>query len=204
MLNHHLTRNMFDQVLENEGFLNFTRAMNRSVPLTSTDSTPGRMTLGTGNNTNRTSSLNHTTGFNNETAVNSTLTAIANSPESFYRRVLPRETIVFIVISVLQYWWLIGLERILPARSRHKYVLHQREEKVEESEDREEEVVKKWIAQGRVRRASLNWCNTFLKWLLDLTVGRVWYHTVEHVVTMLLRFHSPKMVLRGLTGVSRP
>lgn len=219
---HHLSENMFDQVLENERFLNMTNALNRSASLDSTNNTPGGLTLGAGDTTNKTLSFNHTIDHNNGTGINGTFSALlsngtlingtfsatngspgsAESAESFYGRRLPREVVIFMVISALQYWWFIWLERTLPARPRHRE--YQREEKVEESEDREEEVVKKWIAQGRVHRASLNWCNTLLKWLLELTVGRLWYHTVEHVLRVLLKFQSPKTVLEDLISVSHP
>lgn len=204
ILSYHLSENMFDQVLKNEAFLNMTNALNMSIPFASTNNTPGRLTLDAGDSTNGTLSLNDTTGLNNKTAINGTLSATKNPVESFYGRRFPREVVICLVISALQYWWLIWLERMLPARPRYRHVSYQREEKVEESEDREEEVVKKWIAQGRVHRASLNWCNTFLKWLLDLTVGKLWYHTVAHVIRVLLKFQSPKSVLEGLKSVSHP
>lgn len=174
------------------------------MPFDSTNNTPGRLTLDAGDTTNRTLSLDHTTGLNNKTAINGTLSATKNPVESFYGWKFPREVSIFLVTSALHYWWLIWLERMLPARPRYRHVPYQGEEKVEESEDREEEVVKKWIAQGRVHRASLNWCNTFLKWLLELTVGRLWYYTVEHVIRVLLKLKSPKSVLKDLTSVSHP
>ncbi|KAB2109021.1 hypothetical protein AG0111_0g2686 [Alternaria gaisen] len=118
--------------------------------------------------------------------------------ESFYGRELPREVLIVFVLVILQYWWFVGLEKILPARPRRRDVTYQGKEKVEESEDREEEVVKKWIAQGRVNRASLNICNTFLKWVLELTVGTLWVLTVQHVLRQLLKLNSPMSVFNGL------
>ncbi|KAF2437756.1 hypothetical protein P171DRAFT_424555 [Karstenula rhodostoma CBS 690.94] len=90
--------------------------------------------------------------------------------ESFYTKKLPLDVVAMLIMGVLQYCWLLRLEHALPARSRRRDVVVK--EKGEMDEDREEEVVKKWIAQGRVRRASLNWCNTLFKWILNLTVGR--------------------------------
>ncbi|CAI9636974.1 hypothetical protein GT037_004093 [Alternaria burnsii] len=118
--------------------------------------------------------------------------------ESFYGRELPREVLIAFILVVLQYWWFVGLEKILPARPRRRDVTYQGKEKVEESEDREEEVVKKWIAQGRVNRASLNICNTFLKWVLDLTVGTLLFLIVQHVLRQLLELNSPMSVFNGL------
>ncbi|CAO2655701.1 Nn.00g045040.m01.CDS01 [Neocucurbitaria sp. VM-36] len=194
ILSHHLSGNIFNQVLKNEGWLNMTNAWNVSTSLNPTNNTSGRLTLDAGHATNSTLSSNHTTTFN------STLSGTEKSPESFYVRTLPREVIIYMVMSALHYWWFIWLERMLPARPRYRLVPYQQEEKVEDSEDREEEVVKKWIAQGRVRRASLNWCNTFLKWLLEIIMGNLWYITVEHVVRALLKLQSPKMILDGLTS----
>jgi hypothetical protein len=118
--------------------------------------------------------------------------------ESFYGRELPREVLIVFILVILQYWWFVGLEKILPARPRRRDVTYQGKEKMEESEDREEEVVKKWIAQGRVNRASLNICNTFLKWVLELTVGTLWFLTVQHVLRQLLKLNSPMSVFVGL------
>lgn len=204
VLSHHLSGNMFEQVMENEGFQNMTNAWNKTMTLAATtnNTLEKQLTLDAGDTRNITLSINNNNI--NGTTANSTLSTTETPPESFYGRWLPREIVVFALISVLQYWWLIWLERILPARPRRKTVPHQQHEKVAESEDREEEVVKKWIAQGRVRRASLNWCNTFLKWVLEFSVGKLWYHTVEHVFRVLLKFQAPSTILQGLKSVSCP
>lgn len=199
MLNYHLSENVFDHILENEGFLNMTNALNRSIPLPSARNTTVRQNLATGAATNTSLSLNHTAGQFNRTEMNDIFSTTKTSPKYFYSRRLPREVVIFLVISALQYWWFIWLARVLPARSRYREVANQQNDEVEENEDREEEVVKRWISQGRVQRASLNWCNTFFKWMLEMTVGRLWYRTVEHVVRMLLKLHSPKSLLEGLS-----
>lgn len=192
---------MFDQVWENEAVLNLTNTWNRTT-VNATHVTPGRLTLDAGNTTDTTLLLNQTTSLYNSTAINGTSSHREDPPESFYGRFLPREVVIHLVVSALQYWWLIWLERLLPARPRYNYVPPQQEEKMEESEDREEEVVKKWIAQGRVRRASLNWCNTFLKWTLEMTVGQLWTYTLEHVIRVPLMLKSPKRILDDLPSVS--
>lgn len=47
--------------------------------------------------------------------------------------------------------------------------------------------VLQWIAQGRVRRSSLSWCNTLAKWLLTTTLGVALqagvYQTVDTLAT---------------------
>lgn len=107
----------------------------------------------------------------NATAANQTFSALRDNPVSFYREILPMEIISFLVLSIFQYCWLIGLERAFPARPRRTNVLV--DEKVGVDDPREEEIVKTWIARGRVRRVSLSWCNTWLKWVLNLTIGRL-------------------------------
>ncbi|KAF1845093.1 uncharacterized protein K460DRAFT_354945 [Cucurbitaria berberidis CBS 394.84] len=130
---------MFDEVMQNEGYLNMSNAINKTKPITSTNNTPVRLALDAGETMNTTLSLNHTTGLNNGTLID------PYSPEMFYRWRLPMEVIISLVTYALQYWWLILLERMLPARSRPEYKERppQLEEKVENSEDREEEFVQK-------------------------------------------------------------
>ncbi|PVI05764.1 hypothetical protein DM02DRAFT_516207 [Periconia macrospinosa] len=115
--------------------------------------------------------------YENATAHNGTLGATTGDQrvlESYYQRELPRGIVIVLIMSSLQYCWFIWLEKMFPARPRLKEVPPQGYEKVEKYEVREEEVVKKWLAQGKVRRALLNWCNTFLKWVINLTIGRIW------------------------------
>lgn len=162
--------------------------------------TTAQPTLGAGNATDKSLSyyLNGTSGW---TASKATISPIQYPPEeSFYWRSFPRAIVVYMILAAMQYWWYIALEKILPARPRYKDAVPGA--RFEESEDREEEVVKKWIAQGRVNRASLNWCNTFLKWTLDMTVGRVWHRTAYHVFTWLLKWQHPRKLMGNLTGVS--
>ncbi|KAF2033122.1 hypothetical protein EK21DRAFT_59322 [Setomelanomma holmii] len=175
ILGHHLSENMFDEVWKDEVFLNMTSVLNQTTPYASANSTSRRLTIESGTTTN-TTSLNRALTINNATSINATTTNTSSSSQSIYSWKLPREVAIMVVISALQYYWFIWLEKMLPARPRRKDVPYQRHEKIEESEGREEEIVKRWIAQGRVKRASLNWCNTFLKWVVELTIGRLWYH----------------------------
>jgi len=201
---YHNAGSVFGTVLEDEGYLNMTNAVESSLFNSTKPNTSGRLALGAGDAANMTSSFSNSTILVNGTMVNGTSTDPGSSPESFYGRKFPRRLFVRFMLSALVYWWLIFLERMLPARPRRREVLYQREEKVEESEDREEEVVKKWIAQGRVRRASLNWCNTFLKWLLHVTVGRLLYEVADHILNNFLQLKSPREALEGIKTVSYP
>ncbi|KAF3048022.1 hypothetical protein E8E12_007242 [Didymella heteroderae] len=112
---------------------------------------------------------------------------------------LPRTAVVVILISTLQYYWMAWLERVLPSRPRRRGVV----EPVDgegESDIHEEKIVKRWIAQGRVKRASLNWFNTFLKWVLELTIGRLWYHAIEHALYTLLELQHPRNIMLEING----
>jgi hypothetical protein len=200
---HHISNDMVEQITNNEGYANFTNAMNNSMSFNSTNDAPRRLTIDAGGAANITSSLNRTTSLVNKQATNSMFSMTGNSEEPFYST-LPREVFIHFVLYTLQYCWFIGLEKMLPARPKRREVLHEGKEKVEENEDREEEVVKKWVAQGRVRRASLNWCNTFLKWMINMTVGRLWFHATGLATAKLLELQSPKLLFKGFRSVSRP
>jgi hypothetical protein len=199
ILDNHLRGNTFDKMMENEVFMTMWNAVDKLAFKVTNNAThangPGPLTLDAGNTTNTTLSLNQTIASNGGWQN-------LNPQPPFYCQRLPRELVVHMVIFALQYWWFVGLERILPARPRSKEVPRQRENKVELSEDREEEVVEKWIAQGKVQRASLSWCNTFLKWVLVMTVGELLLHTVAHVVREAISLSSPRSILAGLKSVS--
>jgi hypothetical protein len=201
IFNHHMRGSTFDKMMENEGFGAMWNATEKASDRMRTNppikTTRGRQTLDAGPIANITTSLNQTT-------VSSGMYGAILPAEPFYTHILPKELVVHLVIFALQYWWHIGLERILPSRPRSKEVPPQKENKVEMSEDREEEVVQKWIAQGKVQRASLSWCNTFVKWVLVMTVGELAIHIVAHVVRQAMKLSSPKSILAGLKSVSYP
>jgi hypothetical protein len=123
---------------------------------------------------------NFTTITNGTFMVNGT-TGSASAPvvdeKRFYLTLLPLNLLYFVLTVPLRYYWYIALERAFPARPRAAVeVAYQPEKKVkafDDDEHHDEEVVKRWIAQGKVRRASISWTNTFLKWVLDLTVGNI-------------------------------
>jgi hypothetical protein len=199
VLDHHSRGNTFIKMMENEGFMTMWNAVDVLAFKVTNNAThangPGPLTLDAGNTTNTTLSLNQTI------ASNGGWQNLKPQPP-FYSHWLPRELVVHMVIFALQYWWFAGLERLLPTRPRSKEVPRQRENKVELSEGREEEVVEKWIAQGKVQRASLSWCNTFLKWVLVMTVGELLLRTGEHVVREAISLSSPRSILAGLKSVS--
>ena len=107
---------------------------------------------------------------------------------SFYLYGVPRNLVFDIIVHVLNYDWQIWLERTFPARPKgskaaSKYV----KDKTGENEDVEEEIVKKWIAQGKVRRASISWCNTFTKWIIDLLARDLWRSAIKVFLRWLLQ-----------------
>ncbi|KAL1797929.1 hypothetical protein ACET3X_004535 [Alternaria dauci] len=205
---HYVSDNMFDVVIQNKTFSNLAeifangtasdRAHNARLEKMQKSVIPkdevDNYVMRTVNETDGTT-WTYFVPKNQTEAISTTEDA---TKESFYGRELPREVFILFVLMMLQYLWFVGLERILPARRRARDVPYQEKEKVEESEDREEEVVKKWIAQGRVNRASLNICNTLLKWVLDLTLGTLWFITVQHVLRHLLKLNSPMSVFSEL------
>lgn len=196
ILNHHVDDKVYKSVTDDPVFQSYWNATN-GVSLSTRSPTPGRLALDTGSN----ASVINATNSMNTSATGDTLSMIEAPPESFYGRKLPREVVIAFFLSLLQYHWFIWMERLLPARPRRRLVLHEEKDNVEESEDREEKVIKKWIAQGRVRRASLNWCNTFLKWILTLTVGKILNSTLAHIVRGIFQLKGPKEIWSGLIGV---
>lgn len=135
--------------------------------------------------------------LNNSTAINGTPTLSDSSEESFYKSELPRAIIVVIIVTILEYYWQIWLERILPARPRPSNIVLEKQ-LAEDDDTREDEIVKKWIAQGKVRRASLSFWNTALKWILDMTVGQLWIACLSHVLEEVLKWRKGKSVMKNI------
>lgn len=127
------------------------------------------------------------TSLGNFTAINGTTTTSGSSKikKSFYGHELPRDVLTVMIVTILEYYWQTWLERILPARPRPANFVP---EKIspEDDDQREEEVVKKWIAQGKIRRASLSFWNTAIKWLLDITAGQFAITCVFYLMENLL------------------
>lgn len=116
------------------------------------------------------------------------------SETSFTPKRLTRWFVVAFFHSLLRYQWHIWLERALPTRPRGNLEAAQKANvTVELDEDKEEEVVKRWIAQGRVRRASVSWCNIILKWILLMLLG-------NFTACVLDSFVESAFDLRSITG----
>lgn len=119
-------------------------------------------------------------------------TSTSDEPVPFLSNELPKAVVTFLIMSFLRYYWLIWIERLLPARSRGSAgPTPARPSEKEDDDAREEEIIRKWVESGKVRRASLNWCNTFLKWTLDMTAGNLWAAFVGMVLAEVLKLNWP-------------
>ena len=120
-------------------------------------------------------------------------TATSDEPVPFYTDQFPKAVVTILIMSFLRYYWLIWIERLLPARSRGSTGPSpaRPSEKEDDDDAREEEIIRKWVESGKVRRASLNWCNTFLKWMLDMTAGNLWATFVEMVLVEVMKLKWP-------------
>ncbi|KAK7957953.1 hypothetical protein PG988_012801 [Apiospora saccharicola] len=100
------------------------------------------------------------------------------NPESLPEWQLPKKILAVMLTSALIYLWAVGLEWAFPTRPRGiqdgeanpPTTPNTKRETViiELSEKQEEVVVERWIAKGRVRRSSISWYNTMIKWLLEI------------------------------------
>lgn len=181
ILIHEIGRNAYDHVWEDPVLKNFTTTFNR-IPI------------------NGTASYNGTSGNDTLTLNNTTIGAhLEENFEHFYRSVLPRNIFVGVLLFPLSYYWHIYLERFFPARPRSI----EKNEKTEfnVNEGQEEEVVKRWIAQGKIKRASVSWWNTFVKWVLHLTVGKLWFYSLRHLVDGFVRWKTVKVILGNFKSV---
>lgn len=133
------------------------------------------------NSTNSTSRLSLPS---NDTLTNGITSDLAGSnstksqeQSSFYMVLLPQKIIAQAIIMFLSYHWHLALERLLPARSA-RVEMQSEKEVINEDDGREEEIVRRWILKGRVQRSSISWLNTFLKWVIDMTLGITWGNIV--------------------------
>jgi len=195
IVSHHLLINAIHDAGSSELWQNITSALES----TANASVQARIN-GTANNQ---TSMNGTL-FNNAGANNTAkdIFGLDGSSESFYWRSLPRETFLLFIICPLYYHWNLWLERLLPGRARVTALMPAGEKSgAGEGDDREEEIVQRWIAQGKVRRASLSWWNTFLKWILNLTVGTLWIESLRFFLTEMITGKSPIKVIRMMWGL---
>ena len=195
MFNHHLGGKVFDHLWEDAEFGNLMTAGNGSIALGGAYSTSsGQMAVSAGDIANGALSLNDTAGLKTGTTVDCAFSAVFGPPEPFYNRGLPREVFISLIISMLEHCWYVWLEKIFPARPRCKGVVCTRGEKI----------VKKWSTPGSVHRAPLNWSNTFLKWVLDLTVGRWACFNVGYLLRTSFNLQSPELAPKSFISVSSP
>lgn len=200
-------------VWENEAFANFTRVVLKQTAIANS-TTPADassvLSIGDGTTTTTTTTNASFPHLNGSAANNSTgypPTMGTESDSSFYLGTLQCVIFVSLVTCALFYWWQVWLERMLPGRPRRVEVAyHQQQHQkhgggsggekkkmvvVEGDEDREEEVVKRWIAEGKVQRSSLSWGNTFLKWILDITVGRAALRAFWASLELVVKWKRP-------------
>jgi hypothetical protein len=140
VVSHHLLSNAFDNATNNELWLNITSAFEGAI------NASAQAELNT-------TATNQTSGYGtilNGTAANHTGKGIFNSygnSESFYWKTLPRELFLMILLSPMYYYWHIWLERALPGRGSVTALMPAGEKSgLGEDDNREEEVVQRWIA----------------------------------------------------------
>ena len=200
VITHEIRRKGFSNIWDDPVWKNLTSAIDTLTALNSTKLQNSTITIANGTFANGT--------FANGTFANGTSSTFGSSlPEEkpFYLGFLPRNVFIYTLLVPLQSYWNIGLERLFPARPRGVEVSYQQEKKekfFDDNEDRDEEVMKRWIAQGRVRRSSVSWGNTFFKWILDMTVGKLWFEVVWHLIDGIVMWEGLAVTLANLKMVS--
>jgi hypothetical protein len=182
ILTHEINRNAYDSIWEDPVLKNLTSVFTNSTNISNTTSTPVS---------------------NSTISRNGTASSVGEASEPFYLKSLPRDVFIQVLLFPLAYYWQLLLERLFPTRPRGVEVSYEKNEKsgIDGNEDREEEVVKRWIAQGKVRRSTVSWWNTFVKWVLNLTVGRVWHCALWHFLDGCVRWRSFKVIMNGIVSV---
>lgn len=191
IVSHHLVNNAFTNAGESELWLNITTAMARIENATTTG-----LNNTTISNTTTTPALNLTAEHlpSNSTQIN------PPGGESYYGQTLPRSMFILAMIAPLYYYWQLWLERILPRRARAEARLPPPEKAdFGDDGDREQEVIEKWIAQGKIRRSSLSWWNTFLKWALHCTLGALWVEAMRYLLETVLYWRWPLTIWKKLS-----
>lgn len=196
VLYHEIGKSAYDNMWEDPAIKNLTALI-----------THINTTMATNNITNVTAaiSMSNFTMPTNISSASNPLNLLGKE-ESFYLRYLPRTLFVLILLFPLCYYWHIALERFFPTRPRGVEIAYARDEKADIDHDlnevQEEEVVKRWIAQGKVRRSSVSWWNTFVKWVLNITLGTLWFDALRHILEGLVKWQSFGNIFGSLRGVS--
>ncbi|KAJ6788821.1 hypothetical protein PWT90_02824 [Aphanocladium album] len=130
------------------------------------------------------------------------------APPGFVSAATLRSFISAAATAAVAYYWNIFLERRLPARPRgtssaeteckNDTAAAAAMAAGEDNEQVEEQIVKKWIATGRVNRASLNTTNTVTKWLLDISVGRALLQLTARLTSEALHLKQPSEVMKHI------
>lgn len=106
------------------------------------------------------------------------------------------------VASAVEYFWNLLLERRLPARPRGDWSSYNHDKLAGGDEQVEEKIVEKWIASGKIKRASLGFWNTLAKWLLDISVGRALVLLATELTRIATYSKQPAKALQHLPSVS--
>lgn len=184
LVEHHFDDNgTFYGLWENEGVRNYTQILNSTAH----------------------DAVGKSLAMKNMTRPAHNSTATAHSGPTVPEASPVRYIFVSALAFPLLYFWHIWLERTFPARPRGVAIAQSTKKKVKVNDDfddelREEAVVRRWVAQGKVRRSSLSVWNTLIKWLFHLTAGRVWYDAVWQVLSKVIATKS----LAGMTMFMRP
>lgn len=104
--------------------------------------------------------------------------------------------------SLVGYYWNLLLERQLPARPRGDSSSYNNDKLAEGHEQLEEKIVEKWLANGKIKRASLSFWNTVAKWLLDISVGRALVLLATELTRIAAYSKQPVRALQNLPSVS--
>jgi hypothetical protein len=103
-----------------------------------------------------------------------------------------------VLVNTLFCYYEVVMERMFPARPTKVEVVYERPLNSAEADQdgREEQVVREWITKGRVRHASLSWWNTFVKWLLGMTVGGFARELIVEVADVILEGKELSITVR--------
>ncbi len=123
-------------------------------------------------------------------------------PTAFFSFSTARALLYAAVASLVGYYWNLLLERQLPARPRGDSSSYNNDKLAEGHEQLEEKIVEKWLANGKIKRASLSFWNTVAKWLLDISVGRALVLLATELTRIAAYSKQPVRALQNLPSVS--
>lgn len=187
VVSHHLLSNAYENISQHELWQNFTAGMDWIATNASNTLALNETTMSAGNVTllNTTSTANETKPFNLTSA------DWGLDSSTFYKKTLPLEIFFLVIFSPIYYIWHLWLERSFPARPKPT-VPFQQDLKGGETSVQEEEVIQKWIAQGKIHRASLSWWNTFVKWIINLILAPLWMDAIQYLLEEAYHLRLPK------------